>query len=412
MRKVLVSLTALVGLITVGLVSAPATVGASSGSAIYDSTVSPLPGNQVSEAFEATETSQFGNQVAFKSGTGRVLTSAVVTLSSWGCQTGGWSTDDCSTTPGSTFSEPITLNLYNVGAGGTAVGSRITTLTKTFNVPYRPSADANYTTDCANDAAADSVPVSDFDGTWFDSADGHCYNGFATNVTFTFGHTRVPNKLIYGIAYNTSDYGAHPYGDATTCHSSSGGCGYDSLNVALSNSPTDPSVGSDPQTGTVYEATNYLPYYCDDGAGGTSFRIDGPNTQGSCWGQSGAVNTGDGNQEGGSVGPPYYIPAVAFNAVSSPAPAITSAGSFVAHKGHSFSFTVTTTGIPTPKVRETRALPGRGDLHPPRQWHGHARRNAHHGEEHHPAVHGDEQPGHCEPELRTRRQVIARELRM
>ena len=238
MRKVLVSLAALVGLITVGLVSAPTTVGASSGaSTIYDSTVSPLPGNQVSESFEATQTSQFGNQVAFSSGSGRILTSAVVTLSSWGCQSGGWSTDDCSTTPGSTFSEPITLNLYNVGAGGTAVGSRITTLTKTFNIPYRPSADINYTTDCANDAAADSVPVSDFAGTWFDASDGHCYNGFATNVTFTFGHTRVPSKLIYGIAYNTSDYGASPYGDSTACHSSAAGCGYDSLNVALANRP-------------------------------------------------------------------------------------------------------------------------------------------------------------------------------
>ena len=67
MRRVLVSLMALVGLITVGLVTAPSTVaGASAGSRIYDSTLSPLPGNQVSEAFEATQTTQFGNQIAFK----------------------------------------------------------------------------------------------------------------------------------------------------------------------------------------------------------------------------------------------------------------------------------------------------------------------------------------------------------
>ena len=127
--------------------------------------------------------------------------------------------------------------------------------------------------------------------------------------------------------------------------------------MALSNSPTDPSVGSDPQLGTVYESTNYLPYYCDGGAGGTSFRIDAQNTQGSCLGADRRGQHRRREPEGGSVGAPYYIPAVAFNAVSSPAPAITSAGLFVVHKGHSFSFTVTTTGIPTPTVREARALP-------------------------------------------------------
>ncbi len=239
-----------------------------------------------------------------------------------------------------------------------AVGTKFASLTQTFNIPYRPSADANYTTDCANDAATYSEPVSDFAGTWFDASDGHCYNGLATNVTFNFGHTRVPNKLIYGIAYNTSDYGAHPYGDATACHSTPEGCGYDSLNVALSNSPTSPSIGTDPQTGTVYEATGYAPYYCDGGTGGVGvFRIDAENTQGSCWGQTGTVNTADGNQEGGSIGAPYYIPAVQFNAVSSAAPAITSASAYTAHKGHHFSFTVTTTGIPTPTVKELRALP-------------------------------------------------------
>ena len=126
---------------------------------------------------------------------------------------------------------------------------------------------------------ADDVPVSDFDGTWYDSADGNCYNGLATNVTFSFGHTRVPNSLIYGIAYNTSDYGAHPYGDATACHANSTGCGYDSLNVALTNQPNNPSVGSDPQEGTVYEATGYAPYYCDDGAAGVGvFRQDAART--------------------------------------------------------------------------------------------------------------------------------------
>jgi hypothetical protein len=359
MRKVLVSLLALAGLITVGMVSAPAVVaGATTGSSIYDSTLSPLPGNMVSEAFAATETSELGNQVKFSTGSGRVLTGATVTLSSWGCEGGSWSTQNCSTTPGATFAEPITLNLYNVGAGGTAVGTRIATLTQTFNVPYRPSADTNYMTDCQADATQYSEPISDFNGTWYDAADGHCYNGFDTNVTFTFGHTRVPNSLIYGVAYNTSNYGTHPYGDSTTCYTAPQGCGYDSLNVALSNEPNNPSVGSDPQVGTVYEDTNYAPYYCDNGAAGVGvFRQDAENGQGSCWGQSGAVNTGDGNGEGGSVGAPYYIPAVDFNAISTAAPTITSAASKTVTKGHAFSFTVNTTGIPVPTLKQLKTLP-------------------------------------------------------
>jgi hypothetical protein len=351
-------LVALIGLLSVGLITVPASVaGASGGSTIYDSTISPLPGNQVSEAFQATQTSELGNQISFSGGSGRVLTSVVVTLSSWGCsQSGSWSTDNCVTTPGATFSEPITLNLYKVGAGGIAVGRAIDSVTQTFNIPYRPSADASYTTDCASDAAAQDVPVSQFVGTWYDSADGNCYNGLANNITFTFGHISVPNTLIYGIAYNTSNYGSAPYGDSTACFSSSQGCGYDALNVALSNSPNSPSVGTDPDTGTVYQDTAYAPFYCNDTDAGV-FREDVENSQGSCWGQTGATNTGDGNQEGGDVGAPYYIPSVQFNAVSSPAPEITTADSYRVTVNKSFSFTVNTTGIPTPTVTLVKGLP-------------------------------------------------------
>jgi len=48
------------------------------------------------------------------------------------------------TTPGATFSQAITLNLYNVGSGG-SVGSQIATKTQTFNIPYRPSTSASCT---------------------------------------------------------------------------------------------------------------------------------------------------------------------------------------------------------------------------------------------------------------------------
>ena len=60
-------------------------------------------------------------------------------MSSWGCESGNWFGGNCASTPGDTFQEPITLNIYNVGAGN-SVGSLITSETQTFDVPYRPSA--------------------------------------------------------------------------------------------------------------------------------------------------------------------------------------------------------------------------------------------------------------------------------
>jgi hypothetical protein len=321
---------------------------------IYDSTVEPNPGNLASESFEATQTSEFGNQITF-AGTARVLDNVVVQMSSWGCESGSWSADNCTTTPGSTFTEPITLNIYNVGAGN-SVGTLITSDTPTFSIPYRPTADANYATDCAATAAAEDVPVSDFDGTWYDAALNSCFNGYLTNITFNFGHVVLPSNVIYGIAYNTSDYGTSPYGDSTLCHSTSEGCGYDSLNVGLSEEPTNPSVGSDPNLGTVYENTLYAGFYCDNGLGGTgTFRIDGQTNSESC-----ASGDGGWSVNYPPTGPndsPYYIPAVQFNAVNSPAATITSGNSASAVAGTPFAFTVTTTGVPTPRISETGKLP-------------------------------------------------------
>jgi len=376
MRRILIGIVALSSLSLIGVVAtspsalAKAVPGgkssaaakahrhdnSNSGPTIYDSTVEPNPGNLPSQSFEATETAEIGNQIAF-GGSARVLTNVTVQMSSWGCGSGGWSTDNCVTdgTTGTTFTEPVTLNVYTVGPNN-SVGSLIVSEAPTFTIPYRPSADPNYATDCAASAAADNVPVSDFAGTWYDAALNSCFNGYLTPITFNFGHVILPDKVIYGVAYNTSDWGYHPYGDSTACHSSPGGCGYDSLNVALSEEPTNPSVGSDPNLGTVYENTLYAPYYCDNGTGGTgTFRLDGrPDSQNCISGDGGwSVNyppTGPNDS-------PYYIPAVQFNAVPSPSPSITSANSASGTKGQAFSFTVTTTGVPTPVLTKTGALP-------------------------------------------------------
>jgi hypothetical protein len=298
---------------TLGVVVSATPVAASpvTSSSVYDSTVNPLPGNLPSLGYEATQTSEFGNQVTL-SGAANELNNVVVTMSSWGCQTGSpsnafGSANACVTSPGSTFSEPITLNVYNVGPNHT-VGSLLTTDTQTFAIPFRPS--SSDPTDPTNSAAGCTGPQ------WYDSVDNQCYNGFDNNITFNLAPQNVvlPSSVIYGIAYNTSDYGAVPYGHSTACATSVAGCGYDSLNVALSQDPTNVSVGSDPNTGQVFWNTATPGNYCDGGTGGTgTFRIDGAANTAAC--ADGGAATG---WAVSGTGSPYYVPAVQFNASAGP----------------------------------------------------------------------------------------------
>ena len=86
----------------------------------------------------------------------------------------------------------------------------------------------------------------------------------------------VPNQVIYGIAYNTSGYGAAPLGYNTACAVTFQGCGYDSLNVALGGVTT---VGVNPAPNDAYFNTLTAGNYCDGGAAGVNtFRLDA-----GCW---------------------------------------------------------------------------------------------------------------------------------
>lgn len=260
---------------------------------LYNSTVTlSRVGNLPSVGGEAYAFAEFGNQVtltrAAKAG------SVVVTLSSWACQAGTWFDDDCATAAGAKFTEPITLNIYDAPTATTpptiVPGARILSVTKTFSIPYRPSASA---TKCTGSSA----------GAWFDKPLGACFDGLATNITFNLTSLKLslPKNLVFGIAYNTSDYGYAPYGDSTACHSTSEGCPYNSLNIGLAQDPTNLSRGADPNPGTIFQNSPIAGEYCDGGAGGTSvFRMDSPGTP--CWG----VSTSD--------EAPWYIPAVELTA--------------------------------------------------------------------------------------------------
>lgn len=285
-----IAAVAAVGVLSLAALAAPAAMAKPAGgqqtAVIYNSVVgSPLPGNLPSVGAEAYAFNELGNQVTF-AGSNRQLTNVIVTMSSWGCVTGSWYAHDCATPAGATFSVPITLSLYDPSGDTAGVDDRIATVTQTFAIPYRPSASAR----CTGDNA----------GKWWDSSLKKCFNGTAVNVTFNLSGVTAPDTLVYGISYNTSHFGPAPITDSSACPL--GGCGYDSLNIALSQDPTDVTVGSDNHPGTVWQNSSNPGAYCDGGTAGT-FRLDSPDPAASCWGVDAPYTDA-----------PFYVPAVQFKA--------------------------------------------------------------------------------------------------
>jgi hypothetical protein len=226
---------------------------------VYNSIPKNLAGNYPSQPFQAQQTSEFGDRVAFATGTTDKLKQVTLVMSSWACQAGTWNGGDCVTTPGAKFKVPITLTVYN-DAGGDTVGSPIASSTKTFKMPYRPSADP---TNCS------ATPEK-----WH-GADGTCYNGFAHKISFAFGGQTLPSDVIWGVTYNTSGYGYTPKGYSNPCNSTVQGCPYDSLNVAAG--ATAPTVGTDQHLNGVFLNSATSGVYCVPGPTGT-FRLDD-----GCW---------------------------------------------------------------------------------------------------------------------------------
>ncbi len=259
--------------------------GDSQGGVIYNSVLTPLPGNLPSQPFEAQAVSEFGNAVNFPSGANHTLTKVVVTMSSWGCASGSWYLKTCSTPEDSSFSLPITLNVYGPSTDGINPGSKISSFTNNFNIKYRPSASAQCT---GTDA-----------GKWYNKSSKTCFNGLAQNITFNVKNVKVGSSAIFGIAYNTTHYGYAPIGQSAACFSTPQGCGYDSLNIALTQDPTDVSVGTSVVPGKVWLASTGAGTYADNGAAGLgTFRIDSPNVA-PWWGVNAPYSAA-----------PWYVPAI------------------------------------------------------------------------------------------------------
>jgi hypothetical protein len=241
-------------LVTAGLLlCAAATASASATEVIYSSIPAPLPGNVPSLGFEATSTSEFGGAVQIAAPT-KSITRVTVGMSSWACQTGGAEDGSCVSEKGSKFEWPVTLRIYSVGPGN-SVGTQTAALTRTFKMPYRPSAS----------------PKCVGNGGWYHMG---CFHGKLFKINFMLKGVTIPSPAIVAVAYNTSHYGAAPAAPQP-CNTTNN-CPYDSLNVALTGEPT---VGSAPLPEDAFLSSTWGGAYCDGGSGGTgSFRLDA-----GCW---------------------------------------------------------------------------------------------------------------------------------
>jgi hypothetical protein len=233
--------------LAVAIFTAGALLAVSAGTAgaevIYNNVPSPLPGNFASIGFAATSTTQFGGEIEV-AGTARKNPVVKVVMSTWACQSGSWSADDCSSPTNKTFKEPVTIRIYEVGE----LAHPIATKTKSFKMPYRPSADPTH---CSGELL----------GTWYDEATNECFNGKAFPISFKLKLQRVPKNAIVTVSYPTTSAPSQ------------------SLNVAISEpSEHTLSLGGNP-TQELFLASTYSAMYCE---GATDVGTFG-GSQGTCW---------------------------------------------------------------------------------------------------------------------------------
>lgn len=210
----------------------------------YNSLPATIPVDSAfSLGYKATSTSQFGDLITTAGGT---LNEGVVLLSNWAYES---KYDPLDLSPAG-YDVPVTLTLYDVGAGN-SVGVAITSSTTDVLVPWRPEPDPGA---CSSQNAVDDKANT---GQPYLAGTGSCYSGASVEAIFDFSSVSLaPGNLIYGVSFAT------PNGSPT-----------DSLNLAFTTD--DPSVGSNPFPDTGYLDSTNAAIYADGGAGGTgTFRQD------------------------------------------------------------------------------------------------------------------------------------------
>ncbi len=215
--------------------------------------------------FECCSTKEFGDGLVLTKTGARLKTISVV-MSSWGCENGTWNADNCITTPGSGFSLPITMNVYAVTgypSGPPGVGQLLASKTKTYLIPYRPSKN-------------DTICTGQNLGAFLGKVDKECDNGLSVEISDSFVLPKVilPAQIIVSVAYNTTSSGYNPVGQNQPCFGSSGGCGYDSLNVSADGNGG--FVGGNVDPNGVFVNFGDPSFYC--AGNGSGFQLDTP-----CW---------------------------------------------------------------------------------------------------------------------------------
>jgi hypothetical protein len=263
-----------------GLTAATATASVPR-SVLYSSTA-PGVGNIPSVGVEAYSFDQIGNEVLLRRSVR--IKSVSVQLSDWACQSGSWNNGDCATTAGATFPTEFTLNIYKASSTDpisheTTPGALLLTQTKTFNIPFRPSASSH----CTGTQA----------GEWFKNGQG-CFNGLAHTITFSLWglHVKLPKDVVWGITYSSDNSGPNPIHGTNAPQ--------DSLNVGLA-----PKVraGHNVVPDSIFWDTRFQGFTC---------AAPSPD------GNSGPFVTGQFNQDGPCNGTNNtwagFIPAAQFNA--------------------------------------------------------------------------------------------------
>src|SRR5579859_1486030 len=181
------------------------TMAAQTTTTVYNIIPKPLPGNIASVPFQDLGVNEVGDGVFLTANSGTIGQVSVM-MSSWACQSGKWFNGNCVTTPGATFSVPITINLYSVldiqssPVVVPAVGALIGTITQTFSIPYRPTSTP---AKCGGDNQV-----------WFSSKDNTCDHGIASTIVVNFSGFHIPipanSQLIVSASFDTSDNGPNP----------------------------------------------------------------------------------------------------------------------------------------------------------------------------------------------------------
>ena len=236
---------------------------------VYDSIpAGPLSSKFPSLGIQPNHELEFGDGVNLTQ-TGNVHTVSWI-LRSYGCESRP--SGPCVTTPGATFSVPMTTKIYAVDStASTKVGALLGSRTQTFNIPYRPS------------SAPGRCPSQP--DRFFDTVSNACVDGLGVRVDFTFTTpVALQSPAIVTLTFNTTTFGYSPIGTSTACWTSSGNCGYDQLNISASTLGGPVGSAYDPNSVFESSATGTATYEGGDCAPTPLYPANTLSIDNGCWG--------------------------------------------------------------------------------------------------------------------------------